>query len=116
MRPESHPAERQSVVPRRSFLGALAAAGLAPQTSGQRAAVPPAPRRVFITGSTDGLGLAAARSLIDQGHAVLLHARSKERAASIDATVKRALGIVIGDLGRCLQPDPQERAVRRRPS
>ncbi len=26
--------------------------------------------RVFITGSTDGLGLAAARSLLDQGHHV----------------------------------------------
>lgn len=99
MRPEGHPVERQSVVPRRSFLGVLAAAGLAPQTSGQRAAVPPAPRRVFITGSTDGLGLAAARTLIDQGHAVLLHARSQARAASIDATVRRALGVVIGDLG-----------------
>jgi NAD(P)-dependent dehydrogenase (short-subunit alcohol dehydrogenase family) len=54
--------------------------------------------RVLITGATDGLGLAAARSLIEQGHAVVLHARTKDRAESIDATVKRALGVVIGDL------------------
>ena len=98
MRPDCDPIERQSAVPRRSFLGVLAAAGLAPQTSGPRAGAAPAPRRVFITGSTDGLGLAAARSLIEQGHAVVLHARSKARATSIDATVKRALGVVIGDL------------------
>jgi NAD(P)-dependent dehydrogenase (short-subunit alcohol dehydrogenase family) len=30
--------------------------------------------RVFITGSTDGLGRAAARSLLDHGHQVVLHA------------------------------------------
>src|SRR4051794_37491659 len=29
--------------------------------------------RIFITGSTDGLGRAAARSLIDDGHQVVLH-------------------------------------------
>ena len=39
--------------------------------------------RVFITGSTDGLGRAAAQSLLDQGHEVVLHARSKERAPSL---------------------------------
>jgi NAD(P)-dependent dehydrogenase (short-subunit alcohol dehydrogenase family) len=55
-------------------------------------------RRIFITGSTDGLGLAAADALIDQGHAVVLHARSEARAASIAGTARRALGLVIGDL------------------
>ena len=34
--------------------------------------------RIFITGSTDGLGRAAARTLLDEGHEVLLHARSAE--------------------------------------
>ena len=29
--------------------------------------------RVFITGSTDGLGRASARALIDEGHEVVLH-------------------------------------------
>ena len=37
-------------------------------------------RRVFITGSTDGLGRAAARQLIEEGHQVVLHARTAERA------------------------------------
>lgn len=51
--------------------------------------------RVFITGSTDGLGLAAARSLSEQGHEVVLHARTRERAQAV--TDLRAQ-VVIGDL------------------
>ena len=54
--------------------------------------------RVFITGSTDGLGLASARTLLDEGHEVLLHARSRERAAALDKVAPHAAGIVIGDL------------------
>ena len=55
--------------------------------------------RVFITGSTDGLGRAAARALIDEGHQVVLHARSRERAAALDALALRSAGVVLGDLG-----------------
>src|SRR5262245_12254063 len=55
--------------------------------------------RVFITGSTDGLGRAAARSLIDAGREVALHARSAERAAGLADLAPRSLGVVIGDLG-----------------
>ncbi|EJZ20565.1 SDR family NAD(P)-dependent oxidoreductase, partial [Rhizobium sp. Pop5] len=54
--------------------------------------------RIFITGSTDGLGLAAARTLISEGHEVVLHARSRERAAAVSETSAAALGLVIGDL------------------
>jgi NAD(P)-dependent dehydrogenase (short-subunit alcohol dehydrogenase family) len=53
---------------------------------------------VFITGSTDGLGRAAARSLLDDGHRVVLHARSADRAASIAGLASHSAGIVIGDL------------------
>lgn len=52
--------------------------------------------RIFITGSTDGLGLATARSLMGAGHQVVLHARSRKRAAVL-ADVG-AMGVVIGDL------------------
>ena len=38
--------------------------------------------RVFITGSSDGLGLMAARLLIDQGHEVVLHGRNEGRVAT----------------------------------
>lgn len=60
-------------------------------------------QRVFITGSTDGLGLAAAQALIGQGHAVVLHARSKARAGSVAGMAKRAFGLVIGDLSNAAE-------------
>jgi NAD(P)-dependent dehydrogenase (short-subunit alcohol dehydrogenase family) len=54
--------------------------------------------RVFITGSTDGLGYAAARALIEDGHEVVLHARSRDRASAVADLAKKSLGIVLGDL------------------
>jgi NAD(P)-dependent dehydrogenase (short-subunit alcohol dehydrogenase family) len=54
--------------------------------------------RVFITGSTDGLGRAAAQSLLDDGHAVVLHARSSDRVSALSDLVPRSVGVVIGDL------------------
>lgn len=60
-------------------------------------------RRVFITGSTDGLGRGAAEELIEQGHQVVLHARSKERAAALSALAPKAAGVVIGDLSSAAQ-------------
>jgi NAD(P)-dependent dehydrogenase (short-subunit alcohol dehydrogenase family) len=54
--------------------------------------------RIFITGSTDGLGLAAARTLLDEGHEVVLHARSRKRAAVLSDFAPRAKGVAIGDL------------------
>jgi len=54
--------------------------------------------RVFITGSTDGLGRDAAQTLINDGHQVVLHARSKERASALADLAPRAAGVAIGDL------------------
>lgn len=54
--------------------------------------------RIFITGSTDGLGRAAACALLDQGHEVVLHARSVERAQALAGLGPAAIGIVTGDL------------------
>jgi NAD(P)-dependent dehydrogenase (short-subunit alcohol dehydrogenase family) len=59
--------------------------------------------RVFITGSTDGLGRAAAQSLIADGHEVVLHARSRDRASVIEDLASRSAGVVIGDLGSAEQ-------------
>ena len=59
--------------------------------------------RVFITGSADGLGLMAARLLLDQGHRVTLHARNAERAADIRRALPQAEAIVIGDLASMAQ-------------
>lgn len=54
--------------------------------------------RVLITGSTAGLGRAAARQLLDGGHEVVLHARNSARAGSVDDLAGRAAGVVVGDL------------------
>ena len=54
--------------------------------------------RIFITGSTDGLGRAAAGALIGEGHDVVLHARSRERAAALRDLAPGAAGVVTGDL------------------
>jgi NAD(P)-dependent dehydrogenase (short-subunit alcohol dehydrogenase family) len=54
--------------------------------------------RVLITGSTTGLGEAAARELLDHGHEVVLHARNPARAHALDGLARRAAGVVVGDL------------------
>ena len=54
--------------------------------------------RVFITGSSDGLGQMAAQLLIEQGHSVVLHARSEQRGNEALAAVPGAESVVIGDL------------------
>jgi NAD(P)-dependent dehydrogenase (short-subunit alcohol dehydrogenase family) len=59
--------------------------------------------RILITGSSDGLGLAAARSLLEQGHEVVLHARSKERASALGSVAPRASDIVVGDLSSAVE-------------
>jgi NAD(P)-dependent dehydrogenase (short-subunit alcohol dehydrogenase family) len=59
--------------------------------------------RVFITGSTDGLGRAAAKALIDEGHQVALHARSRERAVAVDDLASRSAGVVVGDLSSAVE-------------
>ena len=54
--------------------------------------------RIFITGSSDGLGQAAAKLLSEQGHNVFLHARNSTRASQAQAAVPKAQGVIIGDL------------------
>jgi NAD(P)-dependent dehydrogenase (short-subunit alcohol dehydrogenase family) len=53
---------------------------------------------VFITGSTHGLGRAAAETLLREGHRVVFHARSRDRAAAVRELASMAAGIAIGDL------------------
>ena len=54
--------------------------------------------RVFVTGSADGLGKMAAELLIEQGHNVVLHARSAARADETRNKIIGAEDIVVGDL------------------
>jgi len=53
---------------------------------------------VFITGSSDGLGLMAARLLIEHGHQVVLHGRNEVRSRDALADAAGAQGVVSGDL------------------
>jgi NAD(P)-dependent dehydrogenase (short-subunit alcohol dehydrogenase family) len=52
---------------------------------------------ILVTGSTDGLGRAAADTLLSQGHDVVVHARNQERAAGLAALVERGAHLVTGD-------------------
>ncbi|PSL28946.1 SDR family NAD(P)-dependent oxidoreductase [Chitinophaga ginsengisoli] len=54
--------------------------------------------RIFITGSSDGLGLLSAKALIENGHQVVLHARNKERKSEALKKVPDAESILTGDL------------------
>jgi NAD(P)-dependent dehydrogenase (short-subunit alcohol dehydrogenase family) len=54
--------------------------------------------RIFITGSADGLGRATARTLLDSGHEVVVHARSQQRLAAVGELVDRGAVPVVGDL------------------
>ncbi len=54
--------------------------------------------RIFISGSSTGLGLMAAELLVQQGHQVVLHARNSERAHDAQRALPRAEGVVVGDV------------------
>lgn len=53
--------------------------------------------KIFITGSSDGLGLLAAKSLVNMGHTVFLHARNEERAKVASSGVPGAGNVLIAD-------------------
>lgn len=54
--------------------------------------------RVFITGSSTGPGLMAGQLLVEQGHDVVLHARSEARAREARTVRGRDVSVVIGDV------------------
>jgi NAD(P)-dependent dehydrogenase (short-subunit alcohol dehydrogenase family) len=56
--------------------------------------------RVFITGSSTGLGLMAGRVLAEQGHQVVLHARDERRASDAMAVLSSGADVVVGDASR----------------
>lgn len=54
--------------------------------------------RVLVTGSADGLGHAAADTLLAAGHDVVVHVRNSERLAAVGTLVERGADVVVGDL------------------
>ncbi len=59
--------------------------------------------RIFVTGSSDGLGLLAAQRLVSEGHEVTLHARNEARAVDARRALPQAEAVVIGDLSSIAQ-------------
>ena len=59
--------------------------------------------RIFITGSSDGLGKMAAGLLINQGHRVVLHARNEQRAADALKGNPKAEAVLMADLSSIRQ-------------
>lgn len=54
--------------------------------------------KIFITGSSDGLGLSAGRHLAEQGHSVVLHARNEARAKATRSALPKAQAVLVGDV------------------
>ncbi len=59
--------------------------------------------RIIITGSADGLGRLTATTLLDDGHDVIVHARSAERLTAVQELLDRGARGVVGDLA-----DPEQ--------
>jgi NAD(P)-dependent dehydrogenase (short-subunit alcohol dehydrogenase family) len=52
----------------------------------------------LVTGSADGLGRAAAQTLLEQGHKVVVHARNRDRLTAVRDLLDRGAAAVVGDL------------------
>lgn len=53
---------------------------------------------ILVTGSTAGLGLAAAREMLGNGHRVIVHARDDQRAETFQDIVHDGARLVVADL------------------
>ena len=54
--------------------------------------------QVFITGSTTGLGLATAETLLRNGHHVIVHARSRSRMTAVQHLMDQGAHCIVGEL------------------
>lgn len=54
--------------------------------------------KVFITGSSRGLGLMAGQLLVSEGHTVVLHARNAARAEEARRALPGAAAVLVGDV------------------
>ncbi|MDE3106332.1 MAG: SDR family NAD(P)-dependent oxidoreductase [Acidobacteriota bacterium] len=59
--------------------------------------------RIFITGSADGLGRAAAQVLLAEGHRVVVHVRHQARMAAVQELLVEGTEVVAGDLADAQQ-------------
>ena len=59
--------------------------------------------RILVTGSAQGLGRATAQALLDRGHQVVVHARNRNRAATMSDMVAQGAVMVTADLADLTQ-------------
>jgi len=59
--------------------------------------------RIFITGSSNGLGRMAAQLLVEEGHRVVLHARNADRSRDTLDAVPGADAVLTGDMASIAQ-------------
>jgi hypothetical protein len=69
--------------------------------------------RVFITGSADGLGRAAAQTLVNDGHEVVVHARNRDRLTAVRDLLDRGAAAIVGDLSNLEETRGLARDVNR---
>lgn len=74
-----------------------------PMSNAQRDSEAGRKARVFVTGSADGLGHATAKTLLAQGHEVVVHVRSQERLSAVKVLVDQGAVATIGDLSNLAQ-------------
>lgn len=55
---------------------------------------------ILVTGSNLGLGRAAAKALLDDGHSVVVHARTRARLAAVQDLLDSGARAVVGDLSK----------------
>ena len=55
--------------------------------------------RILVTGSADGLGHAAADTLLKAGHGVVAHVRNSDRLTAVQDLLDQGADVVVGDLG-----------------
>ena len=58
------------------------------------------PKTILITGATDGIGLLTAKTLVDEGHKVLIHGRNPSKLAAAAEDIGGDIETYIADLTR----------------
>lgn len=54
--------------------------------------------KIFVTGSTDGIGFLVAQQLLKDGHEVHLHARNEQRSHDVKQKLEQETSVLIADL------------------